>query len=111
MSHLIPIGGGLGVQIPPHIISAGHLEDADLFFEVTQNGVLIKPEVQKSKQQNSVSLTELIDSSPIKGIDFDSSHNKHPRAGWEKYYANPEKENHLLEEIDHEFSEEDWQWE
>lgn len=82
MSHLIPIGGGLGVQIPPHIISAGHLENADLFFEVTHHGVLIRPHI-----------------------------NKHPRAGWEKYYAAPEKEKNLLEEIDHEFSEEDWQWE
>ena len=64
MSHLIPVDGGLGVQIPPHIISAGHLENADLLFEVTAKGVLIRPETQKSEE--SVSLADLIDSSPFK---------------------------------------------
>jgi hypothetical protein len=110
MSHLIPVGGGLGVQIPPHIISAGHLEDTDLLFEVTPRGVLIRPEPPKSKDKSSMNLAELIDASPFKGIDFDAALNTHPRAGWEKYYAAPEKEQNLLEEIDHEFSEEDWQW-
>lgn len=42
MTHLIPVGGGLGVQIPSHLIKAAHLDDAsDLFFEVTNRGLLI----------------------------------------------------------------------
>jgi|GEM_PF-4946067 len=90
MSHLVPIDGGVGVQIPQHIISAGHLEHADLLFEITPCGVLIKPEHQKLS---------------------DSLQSKHPRSGWAKYYAAPEKEENLLQEVDHEFDEEDWQWE
>ena len=32
------------VYIPPHLLKAAHLDDAsDLFFEVTMQGLLIKP--------------------------------------------------------------------
>lgn len=34
----------------------------------------------------------------------------HPRAGWEKYYVSSEKEENLLETIDGDLNEEDWQW-
>ncbi|MEK7655009.1 MAG: hypothetical protein AAB323_01975 [Pseudomonadota bacterium] len=44
MTHLVPVGNGLGVQIPHHLLKAAHLDDAsDLFFEVTMQGLLIKP--------------------------------------------------------------------
>jgi antitoxin component of MazEF toxin-antitoxin module len=44
MTHLIPVGEGMGIQIPPHLIKAAHLDDAsDLFFEVTKRGLLISP--------------------------------------------------------------------
>lgn len=51
MTRLIPVGEGLGVQIPPHLLKAAHLDDAsDLFFEVTMQGLLIKPPVMTKKQ-------------------------------------------------------------
>lgn len=50
MTHLIPVGEGLGVQIPPHLLKTAHLDDAsDLFFEVTMQGLLIKPPVITKK--------------------------------------------------------------
>mgnify|MGYP001575403697 CR=1 FL=1 len=46
MTHLISIGTGRGIQIPSHLIQAAHLDDAsDLFFEVTDQGLLIKPAI------------------------------------------------------------------
>lgn len=68
MSHLIPVGGGVGVQIPPHIISAGHLENADLFFEVTALGVLIRPQTQQSHLPNAITEKTLQDADQGKNI-------------------------------------------
>ena len=43
MAHLIPVGEGLGIQIPPDLLKAAHLDNtSDLFFEVTMQGLLIK---------------------------------------------------------------------
>lgn len=39
---MVPVGEGFGVQIPPDLIKAAHLDDAsDLFFELTNRGLLI----------------------------------------------------------------------
>lgn len=55
------MGAGIGVQIPPHIISAGHLENADLSFEVTKQGVLIKPKKQETQLLNAITEKTLQD--------------------------------------------------
>lgn len=61
MPHLIPVGEGVGVQIPQHIISAGRLEDAELSFEVTADGVLIKSKAQESQLLNAITEKTLQD--------------------------------------------------
>lgn len=49
MTHLIPVGEGLGVQIPPHLIKAAHLDDAsDLSVEVMNYGLFISLPKQKN---------------------------------------------------------------
>ncbi len=54
MTRLIPVGEGLGVQIPPHLLKAAHLDDAsDLFFEVTMQGLLINPPVMTKKEEGT----------------------------------------------------------
>jgi antitoxin component of MazEF toxin-antitoxin module len=78
MTHLVPVGQGLGVQIPPHLIRAAHLDDtSDLFFEITERGLLIVPETTsmavKQNKNLDKSLAQLIDESPFKGVDFDFS--------------------------------------
>lgn len=45
MTHLIPVGEGLGVQIPLHLLKAAHLDDAsDIFFKLTDDGLVISPQ-------------------------------------------------------------------
>ncbi len=64
MTRLIPVGEGLGVQIPPHLLKAAHLDDAsDLFFEVTSDGLFISP-AQKQKN-DQISFVELMASCPV----------------------------------------------
>lgn len=49
MTHLIPVGEGLGVQIPPHLIKAAHLDEAsDLSVEVMNHGLFISLPKQKN---------------------------------------------------------------
>ncbi len=51
MTHLIPVGEGFGIQIPPHLIKAAHLDNAsDILFELTMQGLLIKPPMMTKKQ-------------------------------------------------------------
>lgn len=43
MTSLIKIGNSQGVRLPKSIIKQARLENADLEFEVLENGLLIKP--------------------------------------------------------------------
>lgn len=43
MTSLIKIGNSQGVRLPKAIIKQAHLENADLEFEVVDDGLLIKP--------------------------------------------------------------------
>lgn len=58
MASLIKIGNSQGIRLPKAIIKQAHLENADLEFEVLENGLLIKPannvgrEVWKENIQN-----------------------------------------------------------
>ena len=76
MTHLVPVGNGLGVQIPPHLLKAAHLDDAsDLFFEVTNNGLFISP--HQKKYQHQVSFVELMASCPVQ-VDLNIERTLHP---------------------------------
>lgn len=46
MTMLIKIGNSQGIRIPKPLIKQAHLDEAELDFEVTEKGLLIKP-VQK----------------------------------------------------------------
>jgi antitoxin MazE len=50
MTMLIKIGNSQGVRIPKAIIKQAHLENASLEFEVTEQGLLLKP-VQKKPRE------------------------------------------------------------
>ncbi len=58
MASLIKIGNSQGIRLPKAIIKQAHLENAELEFEVLENGLLIKPsnnvgrEVWKKNIQN-----------------------------------------------------------
>lgn len=43
MAALVKIGNSQGVRLPKTIIKQAHLENANLEFEVLNNGLLIKP--------------------------------------------------------------------
>jgi antitoxin MazE len=43
MASLIKIGNSQGIRLPKAIIKQAHLENANLEFEVLENGLLIKP--------------------------------------------------------------------
>lgn len=48
MTQLIPMGDSMGIKIPPHLLSAAHLDsDVDVFFEVTDRGLLLTSENTK----------------------------------------------------------------
>jgi antitoxin MazE len=49
MTTLIRIGNSLGVRIPKTIIEQAHLEDKELKFKVTDDGLLIQP-VKKTRK-------------------------------------------------------------
>lgn len=50
MTMLIKIGNSQGVRIPKAIIKQAHLDNAQLEFEVTAQGLLLKP-VQKKPRE------------------------------------------------------------
>lgn len=50
MTMLIKIGNSQGVRIPKAIIKQAHLENSPLEFEVTAQGLLLKP-VQKKPRE------------------------------------------------------------
>jgi len=51
MAMLIKIGNSQGIRIPKPIIKQANLENAQIEFEVTKNGLLLKP-IKKSTRQN-----------------------------------------------------------
>ena len=69
MVHLIPVGEGLGIQIPPDLLKAAHLDDAsDLFFEVTTHGLLIKStqavvQIEEDEERFFAKLADAVDMS------------------------------------------------
>ncbi|MFZ2890360.1 AbrB/MazE/SpoVT family DNA-binding domain-containing protein [Sulfuricurvum sp.] len=50
MTMLIKIGNSQGVRIPKAIIKQAHLENAPLEFEVTAQGLLLKPIQRKPRE-------------------------------------------------------------
>ncbi|MBD3808922.1 MAG: AbrB/MazE/SpoVT family DNA-binding domain-containing protein [Sulfuricurvum sp.] len=50
MTTLIKIGNSQGVRIPKAIIKQAHLENAPLEFEVTAQGLLLKPVPKKPRE-------------------------------------------------------------
>lgn len=50
MTMLIKIGNSQGVRIPKAIIKQAHLENASLEFEVTAQGLLLKPTQKKPRE-------------------------------------------------------------
>jgi antitoxin MazE len=48
---LTRIGNSQGVRIPKPIIKQANLENSEIEFEVTQNGLLLKP-IRRSVRQN-----------------------------------------------------------
>lgn len=50
MTMLIKIGNSQGVRIPKAIIKQAHLENAPLEFEVTAQGLLLKPTKKKPRE-------------------------------------------------------------
>ena len=51
MTMLTKIGNSQGVRIPKPIIKQANLENVEIEFEVTKNGLLLKP-VKKTSRQN-----------------------------------------------------------
>jgi len=51
MTMLTKIGNSQGVRIPKPIIKQANLENAEIEFEITKNGLLLKP-VKKTIRQN-----------------------------------------------------------
>ncbi|MCL4432266.1 MAG: AbrB/MazE/SpoVT family DNA-binding domain-containing protein [Epsilonproteobacteria bacterium] len=50
MTMLIKIGNSQGVRIPKAIIKQAHLENVSLEFEVTAQGLLLKPTQKKPRE-------------------------------------------------------------
>jgi antitoxin MazE len=50
MTMLIKIGNSQGIRIPKAIIKQAHLENASLEFEVTEQGLLLKPTQKKPRE-------------------------------------------------------------
>lgn len=49
MTMLTKIGNSHGIRIPKAIIKQSHLENCEIEFEVTKNGLLLKPIIKKNR--------------------------------------------------------------
>ena len=49
MTMLTRIGNSQGVRIPKAIVEQAHLENADIEFEVTKDGLLLRPKPHKAR--------------------------------------------------------------
>jgi len=50
MANLIQIGNSRGIRIPKTIIKEANLDDSEISFEITENGLLLKPIKNKSRK-------------------------------------------------------------
>jgi len=50
MTTLIQIGNSRGIRIPKTIIKEANLDDSEISFEITENGLLLKPIKNKSRK-------------------------------------------------------------
>ena len=50
MTMLTQIGNSRGIRIPKPLIEQAHLEDVQIELEVVENGLLIKPLLQTSRE-------------------------------------------------------------
>ncbi|MEK7655011.1 MAG: hypothetical protein AAB323_01985 [Pseudomonadota bacterium] len=76
MTHLVPVGNGLGVQIPPHLLKAAHLDDAsDLSIEVMHHGLFISlPQPKYVRGPQSKTIFDLLGTIKIEGpLDVDAA--------------------------------------
>ncbi len=80
MTMLTKIGNSQGVRIPKAIVKQAHLENADIEFEVTKDGLLLKPT------------------------------NKTPRSGWEEAIRNSLHVEDLDEFVEIDLDLKDWEW-
>ncbi|HQS65853.1 MAG TPA: AbrB/MazE/SpoVT family DNA-binding domain-containing protein [Sulfuricurvum sp.] len=62
MTMLIKIGNSQGVRIPKAIIKQAHLENSPLEFEVTAQGLLLKPVQKKPREGWADAFKQMADS-------------------------------------------------
>jgi antitoxin MazE len=62
MTMLIKIGNSQGVRIPKAIIKQAHLENSPLEFEVTAQGLLLKPAQKKPREGWAEAFKQMADS-------------------------------------------------
>lgn len=86
MTTLTKIGNSQGIRIPKPLILQAHLENADLELEVLENGLLIKPVNNISRDTWGANIAKVI------------SKNK------------PLEDESLLEDLLNDNDLEDWQW-
>ncbi len=90
MTALIKIGNSEGIRIPKKIIEEANLKNSELSFEITENGLLIKP-IKKTYRKN----WEKQINSELKTSDYDFEN---------------DFENDFLE-FDMDSEEWEWEWE
>lgn len=49
MTMLTKIGNSQGIRIPKAIVKQSHLENCEIEFEVTKNGLLLKPIIKNNR--------------------------------------------------------------
>jgi len=67
MTSLIQIGNSRGIRIPKAIIKQANLDNSEISFEITENGLLLKPIKNKSRKN----WKELIETELKKDIQLD----------------------------------------
>ena len=67
MTALIQIGNSRGIRIPKAIIKQANLDNSEISFEITENGLLLKPIKNKSRKN----WKELIETELKKDIQLD----------------------------------------
>jgi antitoxin MazE len=60
MTMLTRIGNSQGIRIPKPLIAQAHLENAELTFEVVENGLLIKPIITSKRENGQVNIEEVL---------------------------------------------------
>ena len=76
MTHLIPVGEGLGVQIPLHLLKEANLDGvSDLSVEVMNHGIFIAlPKQNYMRSPKSKTLFDFLGAIKIEGpLDIDAA--------------------------------------